>query len=787
MASAQQSKTEDYISRLEWYSKSKPSALIYVHFDKGVYTNNENIWFTAYVLKDAGLPLEQYHTLSVLLVKDDDRTIALKGKFAMAKGLGFGNLLLPDTILPGNYHLLAYTNMLNKEGEPLDVYSQPIAVKTVANQTFDAAMQIIDTGARAGHPLQVKVKVTPRSLTSDEVPVCQVNYRLGSNIKGHVKTNKQGEAIITIPAATQTKETILFANIKYKDEIKNLSIAVPQSQPAGISVKFYPEGGNMVAGQLNTIGWEAKTTGGQPVQVSGVLYKDGISIDTIETAAYGIGKIRLMPMPGSRYRLKLLNQNAAQKNTLYELPAAISGLPVLNIPRAVANDTLLVQIKLASPQTISLLIHNYQDVFLNKQMHLPATGANRIKLAMQEMPKGLMIATLLDSLGRPVAERMFFAHYNQPEHIEINTGKAQYNTREKVTLKLKLTDLKSNQPLQGHVSVACVQSNRLVPATQQDMESYVYLNHALGTLPFNNKGRAYASMQFIEDVLLVKGWRRYSWKEAMTTQAQDTLQNNRSTVFTGNITRFDKTLKKPALVNILAGGALKQITTDAAGNFTVSAEDLISEDGKKLLITANAAEKNNYITHMTDPYEKLNRTVADQLLAEEAQPALDMQNSTSMALNGMQKNNLLKEVIIKARKDNSITASNKVYLGREVDYYVCIYNIMNCPNHPPGTPGTIVYYTTNSLPLAVLRYEGINLGKEFYGSDYSQINLSTPEYYSTVYWNHAVWLTHNKEAELSFYVSDLTGNFRVIVQGLSNNGILYAEKDFSVSNIGNKH
>jgi hypothetical protein len=779
VAIAQTAGDDNYLAHLEWYSKSKPSTLLYVHFDKGIYTNNENIWFTAYIIKGGDMPLPQYHTLSVVLVKDDDRTIALKGKFAMAEGLSFGNILLPDTIRPGNYHLLAYTNVLNKEGKPVDVYMQPIAIKTVANQSFDAAMQVIDSGRTTGGQLKVKVSIGMGDKAGQELPSCFVNYNLGSAIKGHVKTDKQGEAIITIPASSSVKTATLFASVKYKDEIKHLSLTMPQTGPAEMSVKFYPEGGNLVVGMLNTIGWEVKTAAGQPVQINGVLYKDGLSADTIETAAYGIGRFRFTPAQGSRYTVRLLDKEQTQNSTRYSLPAPMADLPLLTLPHAVGDDTLLVQIKITHPQKITLLVHNYQDVFLNQQLRLPVRGVHSIKLAMHDMPKGLSVATLLDSQGRPLAERLFFAHYHQPEAIQISTNKVLYGTREKVSLKLKLTQTQADQPLQGSVSVACVQSNRLVPATQQDIESYVYLNRDLGTLPFNNKGRAYSSAQFVEDVLLVKGWRRYSWKKMTQAQANDTVQKYQTAVFSGATTHFGKKLKKPSQVNILSGGLLKQIPTDSMGNFNIKAEDLISTDGKKLLIAANAVDKKAYEIAITNPYDKLNRNVADQFDDEGYQPVLNMQRSASMAVTGLEKNHLLKEVVIKAQRNSSIMPVK--YLGKEIDHYICIYNIINCPNHPPGTPGTIVYFTDDNASLTgLLKYEGIGLGKEFYGSDYSQVNLSTPEYYSTVYWNHAVQLTADNEAGLSFYVSDLTGNFRIVIQGVTTNGVIYAEKDFLI-------
>ena len=80
-----------------------------------------------------------------------------------------------------------------------------------------------------------------------------------------------------------------------------------------------------------------------------------------------------------------------------------------------------------------------------------------IKIPLTALPKGLATITITDSLGRPLAERIFFAHYNNTEKLSIELGKTVYEQREKVNLKLKLKDFAE----QSFVSIAVIQNNRL--------------------------------------------------------------------------------------------------------------------------------------------------------------------------------------------------------------------------------------------------------------------------------------------------------------------------------------
>jgi hypothetical protein len=81
---------------------------------------------------------------------------------------------------------------------------------------------------------------------------------------------------------------------------------------------------------------------------------------------------------------------------------------------------------------------------------------------------------------------------------------------------------------------------------------------------------------------------------------------------------------------------------------------------------------------------------------------------------------------------------------------------------------------------SMLKINGINYSKEFYGEDYTKLNLSQPEYQSTIFWKHACFINSKDETTLRFYTSDITGPFKVIIQGITANDVIYGEKEFNV-------
>lgn len=82
---------------------------IYLHLDKTVYSNNENIWFTGYSLNN-GFDTADRHSLYVLLIDPVGKKLVLSDRFPLSDGVGKGNLFIPDSLEAGDYSLVAYTN-----------------------------------------------------------------------------------------------------------------------------------------------------------------------------------------------------------------------------------------------------------------------------------------------------------------------------------------------------------------------------------------------------------------------------------------------------------------------------------------------------------------------------------------------------------------------------------------------------------------------------------------------------------------------------------------------------
>jgi hypothetical protein len=101
-ACSQDALDDAFIRRqLEINAKAHPFNLLFVHTDKTLYTNNETIWFSGYLLR-AEPYFGEHSIVSVALVSADNRQVALRKKYLMKNGQSSGSLSLPDTVPPGN-------------------------------------------------------------------------------------------------------------------------------------------------------------------------------------------------------------------------------------------------------------------------------------------------------------------------------------------------------------------------------------------------------------------------------------------------------------------------------------------------------------------------------------------------------------------------------------------------------------------------------------------------------------------------------------------------------------
>lgn len=675
---------------------ARPDRTLYLHMDKTVYTNNETIWFSAYLLNAPDL--EQHRVLSVFLAGNDDRKVSVAEKFRMENGLSSGSLVLPDSIPSGNYQLMAYTDQLDEEDRPVAVFSAPIAVR------------------RGGQPQSSKV-----------------------------------------PPSTEKKR---------------------------IDVRFFPEGGHLLEGIPCLVAWEARTDQHAPVTASGILLKNGRPIDTIETNSYGVGSFTLQPESNDVYTLKI-------EDTVFTLPRALQDGIALHLPQAVADDSLQVNIFSREQRELQVLVHQPQGAYALFKLQAPASQET-IRLPLHMLPKGMAAITIIDMQGKPLAERLFFAHYHEQVSVNIKTGKTVYRTKDSVIVHLKMTD-QAGKPQQGVFSFAAVQDSRL-STDFQDIEYYAYLVQHLGRLPKDPLGEGFRNREYLEDMLLTKGWRKYTW--------QDTARSLHTPVITASITRKGKPLKSPVNLIAIGSSALGLISTANDGTFTLENEKLFMENDRKIALMVAGPNASAYTVRVHDPFIKINQALADSM-EKPAPMAVSMGTLGQGKEFGSLGNTVhLQAVTIKGKQQGMVSGMKEEPGVNACGDYVDEYEYLNYPYSEHKFKPIVgklyrkridldegmrrvfkvdpVYYSgcqTDGNPAALL-ISGIYGARTFYGVAEDATRL---QYLSTICWRSGILTNEKGEAEIRFKAGDLAGRFRIVLQGVTNEGLVSGNSSFDIA------
>jgi len=783
---AQTNKTDSLANVLERYDLHNRNSVLFVHFDKNIYTNNDQVWFTGYLLKTI-VGLAHYNTLYLSLVRDADSSVVLQQKFLIEKGYTFGSLILPDSLQSGSYRFVANTNI--KFGNKPDVeFLQPITIKSTTINPLVASLSLF----KAGDETTGNGTVLLKALTGDNrfVADAEVSYTIGRDRNilktGKAKTSVIGEMMIDFPANRLTNENNLVSvSVKKGASKEYLNFEIPIKEKVRFQVSFFPEGGYMVSGIQNKVGWEVKDRDELSISAKAVLFADDKVLDTISTDLSGLGNFYLKPESGKSYKVKLLNENKLIGS--YALPESLKQGTVIRLNSAIGNDEIRAVLQSNIDETIHLVVHNQEKIFLVTALDMKNNRPLKVLLKLDSVPKGLNTITLFDGLYRPIAERIFFAHYNELSKLEILPEGEEFKTRDSVKLNLQVSS--SGKLLNGLVSIAVVQGNRINLSGRKNIVDFAYLENHTNELPPSSSGIKLEDLNYLENVLLIKGWRKYKWPHQVTEgfPQEKTIS---AFEYRGEITKGKKMLKVPISLTTIAGSNLNAITTDSLGKFVLPYSTLITEDKPKIWLTINDRNFSAYNVNILNPFSEIKSFLRSSHYAPKSQNTSVLQSGSEgiNALSGIK----LKDVTIKKVKDNSMFfASNMNKCGD----YVCGNGYLNCPNHrndPKNKPaennrsyklfggGTTVYggcsADANKPNLFIL--DGISLPKEFYVADLR--NLNEPINFSTIYWNYQTAISKTGDTSLTFTTGDLSGEFKIIIQGITDNGPVYAEKTITV-------
>jgi len=580
---------------------------------------------------------------------------------------------------------------------------------------------------------------------------------------------------------------------------------------------------------------------GLPIEVEGILLEDSVPIGKFKSSHAGMGSLTFTPLEGKKYRIRLSNPVA---DTIFSLPQVMPQGITLQL---VKRDKEFLEFRVSQSPSLP-----QRTIYLRAQVrgvvYCMATGVLntelKIKIPLKEFPyQGIAEFTLFDSNLLPVAERLVYVNPEKKLTVEAHLDKDRYQTREKVVLKIKVTD-ENGQPVVANLGVNVYDKLYRNADDPENILTHCYLSSQL-------KGKIYDPAFYFDNknpyreealdlLMLTQGWRRYVWTEEVL---QANSNKNQSIVFDGirgevHATRRTKEAKGiQQFVMASNPGKNNQtdlIVSDSTGQFTVAPAHLKMFPGEYVYLKPLAPEEFKPRMSIAEPFDAINEVVKTKETNYPLSLVVIKKSDKTIDPLVVGHNSIkLSEVTVKGR---GITTFRDKYIGSldslakleaaGSDYVGIPCGTLNCPFHKSdrskkpidgkkykvllgehheilGPDWTNNYYfgeseVTYSNPNQHLTEQEIleryNLSRiksyerhrEFYEPKYDNIDLindPSPDYRNTLLWKPMIVTDKKGEASLEFFCSDINTGFVGNIEGLNGEGLLGTTGfEFSVYN-----
>ena len=447
-----------YLQKAMNFNKVVPQEKVYLHFDNMGYFENETLWFKAYVTRtDNGRATDLSKVLYVELLNPTGDVLQTLKYPIDSLGMSHGEMKL-DTILgSGLYEVRAYTRYMTNWG---------------TNAVFSRVIPVFKTPKQEGDYSDLTI-----------VPI-SYHHRL--------------------PNRREPMDTLYLQAVGegiYTDDLNKT-----------ISVNFYPEGGDLIAGKRCRVAMLAVDDNGHPYASEGfVMNGAGDVLASVKTDSLGRGLFELVPDTGKlTFQMRNLKKKEKRQVQFFALPQAKTEGCTLSLD-AVSEQmlaTLQCTDGICGNMLGYVLMHNGNIVRCDTIKAVPLL---EIELDRETMPEGVNQLTVFDSWGRIMAERLFFIcpKPNKADSIQVTTLTQRLKPCGKVEMELH------TRP-NANLSFSAMDAQTMTNGKQGNMKTWMLLSSEvrgyIHNIDYYFEADDKEHRESADLLMLTQGWRRYDWR-----------------------------------------------------------------------------------------------------------------------------------------------------------------------------------------------------------------------------------------------------------------------------------
>ena len=485
-----------------------PQEKVYLQTDKPYYNAGEDLWFKGYVVNAM---THEPNTLSrYLYVELINRSDSVLSRQKIRKdSLGFdGCLKLNPKLQPGYYTLRAYTYWMQNASSDFFFRKNIYIGNSIAERISSDI--VYGTPVNGEIPVSLTFKNTDKSPLVNKTIFISQSWSHNQRSRFFGKTNSEGKIMFSmvLDSADHSRK---YMDVSINDDaFKYQNRFFVSEQGRDFDLQFFPEGGTFLANKLQLVAFKAIGSDGLSVDVSGTIFNArDEEVGNFASRNKGMGKFMFQALSNENYYARVKAANGTEKR--FNLPKAqdvgVSIHVASNGPKVMFEVTNQTK---APNQSLFLLVHCRGSVYVMRPLNT-LTG----KISADILPPGITSFSVIDSLGNPYCERLFFKQEQAPVAVSMEADRVSYGKREPVNLKFAVKS-SSGKPCAGNFSVSVTDNYSVKEdSTSDHILSYLLLSSDLkgyieDPASYFRPANPRANIENLDLLMLTQGWKRFN-------------------------------------------------------------------------------------------------------------------------------------------------------------------------------------------------------------------------------------------------------------------------------------
>ena len=303
------------------------------------------------------------------------------------------------------------------------------------------------------------------------------------------------------------------------------------SNPPECDLKFYPEGGHLVAGLESVVAYELRSLDGIPGTEEITVLADGKTLFTTTPRHQGKGTFTLTPQKDVEYRatVSVKNKKGKEKKHKFDLPEVETEGVTLSVSGSSDTIRFAINDNYTTATDLGFAVLHRSNMGFYRRL---GNGITAIELPSDSLPEGVCRAVVFSG-ETPLAERLFFARHDSLQAGDRQTvklrvtanGDAPHNLKlqphERVTLTVEREDGKPLNANSNYAVAVVDQAGVQTTSWGYNLYTYQLLGSELkGYIPdawqyFDPENKERDS--HLDLIMLTHGWTAYDWSKLTAT------------------------------------------------------------------------------------------------------------------------------------------------------------------------------------------------------------------------------------------------------------------------------